>query len=128
LVYNTGARDDSERNSQLEQARRILRGAFEWRKKIVAWRAGASGRSKDVPVRDLVTWLAEQTLQYVDSNRNPLTQWPYIPFASTAYILNEKFSNDLYSGDDATKRNRTLIENGTAATLGFLMSAAEAIP
>jgi hypothetical protein len=64
----------------------------------------------------------------VDGNGNPVTNWPFIPFTSTAYVLNESVANDQYSTEDATRRNRQLIENGAAATLGFLMSAAEIIP
>jgi hypothetical protein len=128
LIYNTGIRDSIERANQADQARRILRGAFAWRQKILSWRASVPGRGRDVPVRDLVTWLAQQTLDYVDGNGNPVTNWPFIPFTSTAYVLNESVANDQYSTEDATRRNRQLIENGAAATLGFLMSAAEIIP
>ena len=128
LVYNTSSANAHERADQFQQARNILRAAFAWRQQVLAWRQAVPGRGNDVPVRELVTGLAQYTLNYVNANRNPISQWPFIPWASTTYLLNKTWANDIYSNADGVSRSRPLVEQGIAASLAFLVSAAESIP
>jgi hypothetical protein len=67
---------DASNEEQLFQAQVVLKEAFEVREFIKAWRS-QHGESTDVPVRDLITRLAKQTLSTVEvlSELNPDVDW-----------------------------------------------------
>jgi hypothetical protein len=130
LIYLT--EDSSEaaqaRSQQIEQAKRILRKAYTWRKSILDWRTAHPGNNNNLPVRDLITAVAQETFNYAQS-QTP-TGWPYNPYLSLEYAAQEHASAPgkaalNYEDDASVDKARPLIENGSAAILAFLMSAAE---
>jgi hypothetical protein len=114
---------NESRRLQTEQAIRILAKAFHWRQFILDWRASHAGQQKNVPVRDLVTALAQETFDYANSQQP--SGWPYDPNASLLYLVEPGLSQNIYQTNAAIEKARPLIENGAAATLAFLMSAME---
>jgi hypothetical protein len=120
--------EPSQITPQLLQARSIYLKAFEWRQFILNWRAAHPGHDKDVPIRDLVTAVAENTYQY-SVNKMATDFWPFHPFASMEYLASEGSAVSIYTGrPDAVELVRPLIENGVAAKIAFLVSAAEVLP
>jgi hypothetical protein len=110
---------------QHAQARRIFAEAFRWRRFVLDWRRRhGGGAPPDVPVRDLVTALARETHDY--SNQKMVSDvWPYNPVASAVYIVDEPAAALFYDRSDAAALVRPLIENGVAAKIALLTSAAE---
>src|SRR6185436_5920468 len=90
--------------AQTVQVQRILSQAFKWRRFILDWRAKHPG--KDVPVRDLVTAVAQETLTELVAKGT----WPYGATASTYYLAGgdtKENSISSYQGD--TTRMQPLI-------------------
>ena len=125
LVFLSDSAEEANqsRTLQTQQATRILAKAFLWRKFILDWRFSHSGQQKNVPVRDLVTALAQETFDY--ANAQQATGWPYNPGSSLLYLTEPGLSQDFYQTNAAIGQARPLIENGVAASLAFLMSAME---
>ena len=108
---------------QREQANRILVKAYGWRKFILDWRSSHPGEQETVPIRDMVTELAQQTFNYANSLQ--ATGWPYSPTASLIYLADPGAAKNIYLHNAEVDHTRPLIENGIAATLAFLVSAME---
>ncbi|MBI4511202.1 MAG: hypothetical protein HY698_16335 [Deltaproteobacteria bacterium] len=118
----------NEKFAQFDLARDILVKAFNYRKGVLDWRA-ARARPTDTPVRDLVTQLASETLNY-SSGIMERERWPYKLDASTEYHLGFKGSSIASYLDDGfgVGRMGVLLQNGMAATVAFLTSATEVTP
>ncbi|MEZ5401394.1 MAG: hypothetical protein R2729_17115 [Bryobacteraceae bacterium] len=115
---------DAGEIKQTEQAAAILARAFEFRQFIQQWRSLHA--SSDVPVRDLVTRLAQRTSDYA-AQRQAASGWPFSATLSAEYALDsEAEAKTGYSGrGDHLSNNQPLIHDGAGATLAFLVSAAE---
>lgn len=109
--------------------RPLLARAFFWRRFVTDWRARARGRNRDVPVRDMVTTLARETLDY-SRQRQAAGNWPYADHLSTLYFLGEKdTTTSAYANQaNAVALVRPLILNAVAAKMVFLASAMEVAP
>jgi len=118
-----------DREAARTQARAIAMRAVAWRRIILDWRTRHPERGNDIPVRDLITQLAERTWRKVDGPARFV--WPFNPAMSSAYAIPgptreaailyyEKTGSDAVNGD--------LLEEGIAAELAFLVSAAEVVP
>ena len=108
--------------AQTAQVQRILAQAYRWRRFVLDWRARHPG--KDVPVRDLVTAVAQETFAELQAKG----AWPYGIFASSEYLLGgspKEGSISSYQGD--TARMQPLIERGVAVMIAFLMSSVEVL-
>lgn len=117
-----------ERLDQILQARRILIDAFRWREFILDWRSNHPGHSRDVPVRDLVTRVAEETYTYCLSTQGT-DFWPFHPLASNIYLVDEGEAIEIYAEHPkALELGRPLVEKAMAAKIAFLASAAEVLP
>jgi hypothetical protein len=116
----------AEQQSQNAQARAILAKAFTWRAFILNWRSQAPGRERDVPVRELVTAIARETFNYSLQQQATSVNWPFDPLLSAVYVADDKAAISVYATDANIDRSRPLLENAAAATLAFLVSAAEA--
>jgi hypothetical protein len=133
LIYLSDASNeaDAARALQVQQATRILAKAYSWRQFILDWRVNHPDHQHDLPVRDLVTALAQETFDYANAQELlsgvpfTLNAWPYKPIVSLAYLKDKVGTRLEYSGDADVDRTRPLIENGVAATLAFLVSAME---
>jgi hypothetical protein len=114
---------DVARALQVEQAARILAKAYQWRTFILNWRAAHPGQQDNVPVRELVTALAQETYSYAAISRPG--GWPFDSAASLLYLADEESATLFYKTKASIDYTRPLIENGAAASLAFLMSAME---
>jgi hypothetical protein len=104
----------------LRQAREIVSRALVWRQFILEWRS-TTGTALDMPVRDLVTALAVQTL-----GKSAGQPGLFNAGASIAYQFGSK-SSAVAAYDDAamTAFQRDTILDGIAATLAVLISSTE---
>jgi hypothetical protein len=114
--------------NELGQAARILEQAFAVRQWIKEWRTN-NGETTDVPVRDLVTKVALETVDTVKAiqDSSPDTDW-YCDGCSVDYLENgdsRRESIKHYSDDAHVANMRVLYEHAVAYTLAFLVSAAE---
>lgn len=118
-----------DRDGARTQALAIATRAVAWRRIILDWRALHPERGNDIPIRDLITRLAERTWKTVKGPT--MYVWPFNPAMSSAYVIPgptreasilfyEKAGSDAVNGD--------LLEEGIAAELAFLVSAAEVAP
>ncbi|MBA2485281.1 MAG: hypothetical protein H0V35_04145 [Nitrospira sp.] len=125
LIYLTDRPEQAEesRALQRQQAARILSKAYTWRKYILDWRARHPGEETNLPVRDLVTALAQETFDYANSQQP--TGWPYDSTASLLFLASNVAAQGIYDNNAAVNLTRPLIENGVAVMLAFLMSAME---
>lgn len=122
--------------TQVVQARRILARAFDYRTLILNWRQ-THGIAADVPVRDLVTAVAQTSYAYATDRFSTFntTPWPFNDAASLLYLDDQGAARDQYlyfESQDAELDNdaltRPLLEEAIAATIAFLTSAAERPP
>lgn len=122
---NRGDREDAH-----NQAVRIARRAVVWRKFIRDWRAAHPERGMDIPVREMVTRLALQTFDQVQGAG--MFNWPFNPAMSTAYVIpgpGKEGSIAFYeTAAGSLTVNPGLFEEGIAAQVAFLVSAAEVLP
>ncbi len=118
--------DPAPSNAQWSPARQILLKAFEWRRFILNWRSAHPGHSRDVPVRALVTALAQKSFDYSRDRQAATGLWPYNSQASVLYLADPGSARNFYEHPAAIDQSRFLIESGIAAELAFLVSAAEA--
>lgn len=125
LIYLTDLPEQAEESRALQgqQAARILSKAHTWRKYILDWRARHPGEETNLPVRDLVTALAQETFDYANSQQP--SGWPYDPTASLLFLASNVTAQGMYDNNAAVNLTRPLIENGVAVMLAFLMSAME---
>ncbi len=120
------AKDATEAKEQLEQAIQILLHGYIWRQEVVAWRK-VRGGGVDLPIRELVTKLASNT--QVRLARDPLSDWPLNPAASTQYLVDEGGAISAYVAvPNAAARVEPYFVDGMGATLSFLVSASEVLP
>jgi hypothetical protein len=118
----------NDRQGEMAQAGRIFRRALVWRQTIQSWRAAHPGREKDIPVRDLVTQLANSTWDRV---KGPgMLAWPFDPFLSATYYgpLHDASISFYETAAGSEAVNRELLEEGIAVELAFLVSTAEVLP
>ncbi len=106
----------------------ILRRAYDYRAWIQAWRAAHPNQGNNVPVRDLVTRVAQTAYDY-SMNRDATVGWPYIDSASLEYLTDESSAIGTYAQfPNNESMTRELFKESVAATIAFLMSAPEARP
>ena len=98
----------------------VLR-AFKWRKFIQDWRALHG--TTEVPVRDLVTAVAENTR--VKANAAPAG---FKASASIVYIVDEDGATAAYDNPAMAAIQRDLLLEGIAAEVAFLLSVTEVAP
>jgi len=98
----------------------VLR-AFKWRKFIQDWRALHG--TTEVPVRDLVTAVAENTR--VKANATPAV---FKAAASIVYIVDEDGATAAYDNPAMAAIQRDLLLEGIAAEVAFLLSVTEVAP
>jgi len=118
-------------SAQLEMIGRIVRGAFDNWRFIEQWRT-STGRRDDVPVRALVTQLAQRTYDYSMSQYGCTGgTWPFLPAATGMYFVKatRAASIALYTGrPDAASIGRPPIEDGIATTMALLITAGDLLP
>jgi len=123
LLYGDGSSALVRRRLRL-----IMSQALLWRKFILNWRAKHPANGADVPIRDLVTQLAQQTLSKVNQPNLITAGWPFNDLASTTYLLDKGLATGFYEAfPGVTNINQELLENGVAAEIAFLTSAAESV-
>lgn len=107
----------------------LLQRAFEWRRFVLAWRArGGPERAKDLPLRDMVTALAQQTYDY-SRQQQPGSGWPFNDTLSSLYLVDENLATDGYANRaDAVTLVQPLVRNCVGAKMAFLASAMEVLP
>jgi hypothetical protein len=117
--------------AQLEMLNRVVHGAFANWVFIEQWRA-STGRRDDVPIRELVTRLAQRTYDYSMAKQAQTNQtWPFLPGATAMYFVKATRAPSifLYTGrSDAASIGRPIIEDGMATSMAFLIAAADLLP
>jgi hypothetical protein len=99
----------------------VLSRALKWRKLVQDWRALHG--TKEVPVRDLVTALAETARQKADAQ--PAV---YKPLGSLQYLVDEDAAIASYDNSSMAAVQRDLLIEGIAAEVAFLLSYTEVAP
>ena len=119
--------DDGSRG-QVEQARRVLQHALRWHRFIQAWRT-RTGRTTDLPVREMITTLAQETRAAFDNDPTN-TRWPFCDDCSFDYQFNDNNNKgrDYYRTADIAAKSHDLVERAIGATVAFLLDATDAIP
>jgi hypothetical protein len=113
----------SNKSQSLSTITGVVTRAPAWRNLILSWRA-AHNNSPDVPIRDLVTAVAAQTLAKAKATPNIFKSG-----ASVDYFLGSKSSAEAqYDNAAMAAIQRDLIIDAIAATLAFLTSTAEELP
>jgi hypothetical protein len=112
--------------SQFEQARRVLQGAFVFRKMILDWRTAHPGRptANDVPVRDLIIAIAAETFKRTLAAPASV----FRDGDSVRYELGEQVDKNEILEFYATKFadfELSQVELGMSGALAFLVSASE---
>ncbi|WP_433973202.1 hypothetical protein [Tunturiibacter lichenicola] len=108
----------------------ILVNAFKWRKKILDYRRSHPGHEKDIPVRDLVTSLGQDTF---DSSTGLASgnfgTFPFNPVMSTTYLVDKDLAIKFYKETaGANDYYRQTLFDGMGAEIAFLTSASEVMP
>lgn len=117
-------------NAARLQAIDIVQRAVVWRKIIVDWRRLHPESGSDIPIRDLITRLAQFTWSRISGPA--MLVWPFNPAMSTQYLVPVTGKGlaigyyELAPGADAV--NRDLATEAIAAEMAFLISAAEVLP
>lgn len=112
---------------QLLAARATLLRGFEWYTFIQNWRK--DHQSSDVPVRALVTALAQKTYAYAIGQGVPGFSWPFVDHRSVEYIIGQETPTLEYMADaNAVARGQSLLHDGMGATIAFLASTGEVLP
>jgi len=124
IRFNPTPMTQADLMAQRTQARRIFARALRWRQLILAWRAADPvPRARNLPIRDMVTELARETL--AQSMVTMTTDaWPFDPASSAIHFVD---SSQLAGHDRANLPTlaRPLLENSVAAKLAFLTFATE---
>ena len=125
LRYLADASAPADENAQRAQAAGILSEAFHYYKFIQQWRSSHPSQPKDIPIRELVTRVAQKTADYA-MNRQSSYDWPYNTIISTNFAGNPESAIPYYtSNPNHVMLNQPLINSGTGATLAFLMAASD---
>ena len=112
--------------NQRSQARRVLLEAFTWWKFIRDWRALHPGHALDIPVRDMVSKLAQNTFNYSASKM--IGGWPFMGTMSMVYFFEKQPAIEFYSHwPNAVQLHRDLLEDSAGAKLAFLTAVAEVL-
>ena len=112
------------------QALDIVRRATAWRQFILDWRAQNPTNPNDIPLRDIITRLAQFTWGRVFGPA--VLVWPFNVTMSSQYlgpVVGKGIAIGYYElapGADAV--NRDLTAEGIAAEMAFIISAAEVLP
>lgn len=108
---------------------RVMRRAFEWWKVIETYRS-AHGGTKDIPIRQIVTDLAQHTYDYsISQYKRPGSVWPFSVTASTQYLLFPHAAAEDYAAiPGAADLVRPLFEDGMGAIVALLVAAADYLP
>jgi hypothetical protein len=114
---------DGNLEAQRLQVQRILVQAFHWRNFIAAWRAAHPGHTVEVPIRDLITAVAQSTYDEAEARSG----WPFDPLLSAQYLINSDAATTLYEGDANIDKMRPLIDRAAGATLALLIASTEGI-
>jgi hypothetical protein len=110
--------------AQIALVANVLRTAYTWRTFVLTWRAAHPGHALDVPVRDLITALARETLAEARSRGN----WPFDPVESAEYQLGDaEGAVEHYFGTPEIDYMRATMTRGMAAQVAFLASAVEGL-
>jgi hypothetical protein len=121
LLYRRHRTPEDQRKA-VELVEKVIVRAKAWRQFVKDWRA-ANGQTTDVPVRDLVTALAEQT-----RGKAAGVNGVYNADASLEYLLfDEDSAKAKYSHPDLVAFQQDTVIDGIAASLAFLTSATEVI-
>jgi hypothetical protein len=115
----------NQKNSKLAQvqAGRVVLASRHYHDEIVAWRA--THGATDIPIRDLVTELAQHTLARATQSND----WPFNPNMSTTYLTNPGTATLFYDNfPEAVARNTPFIEDGLAVAVAFLAAATDGLP
>ena len=108
--------------------RNVLLRAFHWRNFILKWRKQNKGHDKDVPIRDLVTAVAQNTHDLSMSQKSTVDPWPFLPGTSFLYLTAKDTAIEIYEKRPrAALRIRPLIEDGVGAKIAFLTFATEVL-
>ena len=112
----------------MEQTRRILQHGLRWDRFIKAWRT-RTGKTKDLPIRDIITKLAQETRATFDNDPTD-TRWPFCDSCSYDYQFSKKNDQgrDHYRTPELQAKTRDLVERAAGATLAFLLNAADSVP
>ncbi len=113
-----------EYGAAAEEAELLLRAALVYRKEIVAWRALHPELGKDIPVRDLVTTLANKTLAAAAADPGTYNDTLSTAWNMPVHARGEAIS--AYTSKASFMRDR--LHDTVAATIAFLMSVAEDVP
>lgn len=130
-IWNAIRMANDPPQDQFQMLARVVRAAFEQWKFIQDWRA-STGRPDDVPVRELVTRLAQRTFDYAMNMQHQTGEtWPFLPGATAMYFV--KATRDesiaLYTArPDAAALGRPPIEDGIACSMALLVAAADLLP
>lgn len=114
--------------NQVEQIRRVLWHALRWRRFIQNWR-NTNAKPTDIPIRDLVTALAIDVRNKIQSDSDP--SWAWCDDCSMNYQFREDRNDKgrkYYEDPARLNRMRDLVERSIGATVAFLVAAADAIP
>jgi hypothetical protein len=118
----------SDLGVQGEHVRNVLLRAFHWRSFILKWRKQNKGHDKDVPVRDLVTAVAQNTFDLSMKQKGPGASWPFLPGTSFLYLTAKDKAIEIYEKSPrAAFMIRPLIEDGAGAKIAFLTFATEVL-
>ncbi|AMY08556.1 hypothetical protein LuPra_01759 [Luteitalea pratensis] len=110
-------------------AREALDVAVHWRKFILDWRTAHPASSTDVPVRDLVTAIAQRTFDRSMKQHVSLGTWPFNPLMSSTYLVAKDTAIGFYRDrSDAVALGTPGALDGIGATIAFLISASEINP
>lgn len=124
VTYHDGPDDQAN-----AMAYRVLTKAYSWWLFIETWRS-QTGRTGDVPVRELVTRVAQKTYDY-SMEQHGAIGWPFLPLASAAYFVDATKGTSIATYVEfpgAVDLVRPLIEESIAATIAFLVAASENLP
>ncbi|MBA2306323.1 MAG: hypothetical protein H0W08_27345 [Acidobacteria bacterium] len=115
--------------SEVRFAREALGSAVHWRKLILDWRGAHPKSSTDIPVRELVTAVAQRTFDRSMKLQATLGNWPFNQFMSSTYLVAKDTAIGFYRDrSDAVALGSPAAHDGVGATIAFLVSISEINP
>jgi len=102
----------------------ILQRAFQMRASIVTWRAAHPALVNEVPVRDIVSSVAQATFQKAMAQSGTI----FSPDASLDYLLDKTSATAAFESSSLRPVYLDSMIDGIAAEIAFLTSAAEVMP
>ncbi len=104
---------------QQRELQLLLTKAFEWRKFILAFRLAHPGDATQIPVREMITKLAQNTGAFALA-QPPAQLWPFNPGASLVYLTAPMAATESYIvKPNAAALYRPVVEDGVGATIHF---------